>query len=495
MTIIFSASLPERIEADWLLCVTTSDDGLVQRLPFDDKSLQKPVNGLVDRGDFGGKEYEVTLLLQRDEIAAANMLLVGCGATSGLHIGIVRKALLTAVRKVCTREQQSIVVCFDSAILENLEATLLLATLADAVTSAPTDAGVHRRERKHFALQQTVICGFDETAELKSAVAAGIQIGSVVNLTKDWVNQCPAAIYPESFCDIVVQQAATAGVACTVLDESALRRERMGAMLAVAQGSDRPPRMLKLEYRGAAVDQPVLALVGKGVTFDSGGYSLKTTDGMLGMKADMAGAATVVSVALGAAALRLPINLNVYAGLVENMVSGTAYKLGDVLTTRSGITVEVQNTDAEGRLVLADVLSYAVDDGVSEVVDVATLTGACVVALGEDVTGVFSNDDHLADSILHAADKVGEGVWRMPMFRHYDDQLKSDVADIRNIGGRWAGAITAAKFLQRFVGDVPWAHLDIAGPSFSSSGTGWRDSGATACMVRSLIAWLAAAGK
>ena len=216
---------------------------------------------------------------------------------------------------------------------------------------------------------------------------------------------------------------------------------------------------------------------------------------MLGMKADMAGAATVVSVILGAAALGLPINLNVYAGLVENMVSGTAYKLGDVLTTRSGITVEVQNTDAEGRLVLADVLSYAVDDGVSEVIDVATLTGACVVALGEDVTGVFSNDDRLADSILGAADQVGESVWRMPMFRHYDDQLKSDVADIRNIGGRWGGAITAAKFLQRFVGDVPWAHLDIAGPSFSSSGTSWRDSGATACLVRSLIARLAAAGK
>ncbi len=495
MTIIFSARPSETIEADWLLCVTTSDEGLASRLPFADLSLHRPISGLVDRGDFGGRENEVTLLLQRDEIAASNLMLVGCGAARDLHISIVRKALLTALRKICSKEQQSIVVCFDSAVLERVEPTLLVSTLADAITSAPTDADVHRREKKHFTLQQSVICGPGETDELKAAVADGIKIGNVVNLTKNLVNQCPAAIYPESFCDLVVQQAATAGVACTVLDESALRRERMGAMLAVAQGSDRPPRMLKLEYRGATVDQPILALAGKGVTFDSGGYSLKTTDGMLGMKADMAGAATVVSVILGAAALGLPINLNVYAGLVENMVSGTAYKLGDVLTTRSGITVEVQNTDAEGRLVLADVLSYAVDDGVSEVIDVATLTGACVVALGEDVTGVFSNDDRLADSILGAADQVGESVWRMPMFRHYDDQLKSDVADIRNIGGRWGGAITAAKFLQRFVGDVPWAHLDIAGPSFSSSGTSWRDSGATACLVRSLIARLAAAGK
>jgi len=208
---------------------------------------------------------------------------------------------------------------------------------------------------------------------------------------------------------------------------------------------------------------------------------------MLTMKCDKAGAATVVGAMAAAARLRLPIRLWGLIGLVENMPSGSSYKLGDVLRARNGVTIEIQNTDAEGRLVLADVLSYACDLGADRLVDLATLTGSCVVALGEEVAGAFSNHQEFCGELLAAARRAGEEVWAMPMFPLYDELIKSDVADIRNIGGKWGGAITAAKFLERFVSGKPWVHLDIAGPAFASSNKPHREGGGTGCMVRTLI--------
>ncbi len=261
----------------------------------------------------------------------------------------------------------------------------------------------------------------------------------------------------------------------------------MGSMLAVAQGSDRPPRLVVIDYRGAGDAEPTLALVGKGVTFDSGGLSLKPSESMITMKCDMGGAATVLGALTAIARLKLPVNVSGYMGLVENMISGSSYKLGDILTCRNGVTVEVQNTDAEGRLVLNDVLAYAVDRGADRLIDLATLTGACVVALGEDVTGVFSNNEDWQNTVLEAAGTAGEDAWPLPMFDHYAELLKSDVADCRNIGGRWGGAITAAKFLEKFVDERPWVHLDIAGPSFATSNKPHPEGGATGCMVRTLV--------
>jgi leucyl aminopeptidase len=258
-------------------------------------------------------------------------------------------------------------------------------------------------------------------------------------------------------------------------------------MLAVAQGSPEPPCMIVVEHNGAGPNAPRLALVGKGVTFDSGGLSLKPTDGMLTMKCDMAGAATVLGAMTAIARLKLPVNVVGYMGMVENMPGGSAFKLGDILTARNGVTIEVLNTDAEGRLVLADVLSYAVDAGVDRIVDLATLTGACVVALGEDVSGAFTNDQPWCDSVLAAAKAAGEDVWQLPMWDLYEDLIKGDVGDIKNTGGRWGGAITAARFLQHFVGNKPWVHLDIAGPAYASSNKPHREAGATGHMVKTLV--------
>ena len=224
------------------------------------------------------------------------------------------------------------------------------------------------------------------------------------------------------------------------------------------------------------------------MTFDSGGLSLKPSDGMKTMKCDMAGAGTVLGAMQAIAALELSVNVIGVLGLVENMPSRDAFKLGDVVTARNGITIEIQNTDAEGRLVLADALCVAADQGADKLIDLATLTGACVVALGEEISGVMTNQQDWCDTIRAAAATSGEDLWQLPMSSDFDEQIKSEVADIKNVGaGRWGGAITAAKLLERFVGDKPWVHLDIAGPSFRDSAKAWADAGATGVMVRTLV--------
>jgi leucyl aminopeptidase len=262
-------------------------------------------------------------------------------------------------------------------------------------------------------------------------------------------------------------------------------------MLGVSAGSDDPPAFVELEYRCGG-DTPTLALVGKGVTFDSGGLCLKPAAGMEDMKCDMTGAAVVLATMVAIARLQLPVNLAGYMALTENMTGGKAMKMGDVLTIRNGKTIEVLNTDAEGRLILADALSYAVEQRPTRILDLATLTGACVVALGNKVAGLFSNDDGFAQDVLAACRATGERAWRMPLDDDYKEQLKSNVADLKNVGGKGAGAITAAKFLEEFVAAIPWVHLDIAGPSWADSETATRDAGGTGCFVRTLVALIEA---
>jgi leucyl aminopeptidase len=245
-----------------------------------------------------------------------------------------------------------------------------------------------------------------------------------------------------------------------------------------------------MRYRGGGDESP-LAIVGKGVTFDSGGLSLKPSESMVDMKCDMAGAATVVGVMHAIAQLGVRHNVVGVCGLAENMVSGSSYKLGDVIETRSVKTIEILNTDAEGRVVLADTLDVALQNQPRAIVDLATLTGACMVALGNEVAGLMTNQQELCDQIEASAILEGEPVWQLPMFDLYNEKIKSKVADIKNVGeGRWGGAITAAKFLENFVGDVPWVHIDIAGPSFADSPKPHRDAGATGAMVRTLLNWV-----
>jgi leucyl aminopeptidase len=282
------------------------------------------------------------------------------------------------------------------------------------------------------------------------------------------------------------EEGEAAGLKVTVWDKSRIEAERFGGLIGVAAGSEEPPTFVILEHLQGG-DAPTLALVGKGVTFDSGGLSLKPSASMEDMKSDMTGSAVVLSTLTAIARLGLKANVVGYMAITENMVNGRAMRLGDVLTMRNGKTVEVLNTDAEGRLILADALSYAAEQKPAAILDLATLTGACLVALGTKIAGLFSNDDPFAEKVASASKATGERIWRLPLDDDFFDLIKSSVADIKNIGGKWGGSITAAKFLQQFVNGVPWVHLDIAGPSWADSESGTRDSGGTGCFVRTLV--------
>ncbi|HEY1066876.1 MAG TPA: leucyl aminopeptidase, partial [Pirellulales bacterium] len=342
---------------------------------------------------------------------------------------------------------------------------------------------LYRTEKKRHPFGQLLWAGGSH-----EAVEQGKIVGECLIMARRLVNEPPNVVYPESFAETAVQVATEYGIDVEVWNEKKLADERCGSLLAVCQGSVRPARMVIWRWNGGPADQAPLAIVGKGVTFDSGGLSLKPSDSMRTMKYDMSGAANTLAAMTAIARLRLPVNVIGLAGLVENMPSGSAVKLGDVLTARSGKTIEVLNTDAEGRLVLADVLNVAVTMGASRIIDLATLTGACVVALGNDVGGLMANNDEWAKAVLAAAERTGELVWQLPMFPEYNDDVKSDIADIRNVGaGRWAGAIAGAKFLEHFVADVPWVHLDIAGPAYLESAKSWCDGGATGYFIRTLI--------
>jgi len=314
-----------------------------------------------------------------------------------------------------------------------------------------------------------------------SAVAEGVL------LTRRLVSEPANVIYPESFCDTVADLS-DLGVTIDVLDEDKMRKLGMGALLGVAQGSARPPRMLIMEYRGAKDKKAApIAFVGKGVTFDSGGISIKPAAGMEDMKWDMGGAGVVAGLMKALAGRKAKANVVGICGLVENMPSGTAQRPGDVVTTMSGQTVEVINTDAEGRLVLADALWYCQDRfKPSHIIDLATLTGAIIISLGSEHAGLFSNNDDLAGAITAAGGAVGEKCWRLPLTDAYDKLIKSDIADMKNTGSREAGSITAAQFLQRFVKDTPWAHIDIAGVTWSKKDQPAVPKGGTAFGVRLL---------
>ncbi len=331
-----------------------------------------------------------------------------------------------------------------------------------------------------------------ETAvDASGALARALAISSAVALARDLVNEPPSVMTPSRFAEIAGSVAASSGLQIRVWDEEECRRERLGGLLGVAAGSVQPPRVVKASYVPGGAKERV-ALVGKGITFDSGGLSLKQPGSMMTMKTDMSGAAAVLAALSALPALGLGVEVHGYMMLTENLPSGSAQKPGDVLITRSGKTIEVLNTDAEGRLVLADGLTLAVEEGCGTVVDIATLTGACVVALGDEVAGVMGNDEALVEALREAGTKAAEPCWPLPLPERYESDIKSEIADMKNIGKAGsAGAITAGLLLQRFVSGARWAHLDVAGPARAESNRGWIRQGGTGFGVMTFLSWLA----
>lgn len=476
-----------QVSADWV--VVPLSDPVVWSDPL--KGLDTALGGILARLDAAGElptKLGATLALRGLTGASPRVLLVGIGAIGSLSAATIDRAMMSAMRSITDKANMRAAVMVPAHDLGGVSVADCVAAAVQAAHLAAVGQDLYKAERSRYPfVSLTVVTTSTVTPEIQAAATRGNVLGDAINLARDLVNRPPAEMTPVAFAARAAQLAKIHGLECEIWDQPRLVQERMRAMLAVSQGSPQPPRMVRLTHKGGSADQPTIALVGKGVTFDSGGLSLKPTDSMITMKCDMAGAATVLATMVTIAQLKLPVNVVGLMGLVENMIGGNAFKLGDILTARNGVTIEVLNTDAEGRLVLADVLSYAVDSGVDRIIDLATLTGACVVALGEDVAGAMTNDQPWCDQVLTAAKSAGENLWQLPMFDLYDDLIKGDVGDIKNTGGRWGGAISAAKFLQRFVGGKPWVHLDIAGPAFASSSKPHREAGGTGAYVKTLV--------
>ncbi len=475
------------IAADWLIVGLYEGEELPAEVAQLDAQLGGTIGRLRQAEDIAGKPLELTPLRDCQHIAARRVLVVGLGKRDEADRASLTSAASVATRSL-TGKQLARLACALPTPPRGLGWEEIAIAVVVGLMQGAHGPGLHKSKPDRFPPRELVLVApHASVAEVQRGARRGEVLGRAVALARELVNTPPCDLYPETFVARALRVAREAGVDCTVLDERQLEAERMGALLAVARGSDRPPRFVVLRYRHGG-EGKTLGLVGKGVTFDSGGLSLKTNEQMLDMKCDMAGAATVLSAITAVAELQLPLNVDGYLPLVENLPSGQAMKLGDVLHARNGKTIEVHNTDAEGRLILADALAYAVDQKVSHLVDLATLTGACMVALGVEVAGLMSNNDSWRDRVQEAARRAGEKAWPLPMFPHYTELIKSHVADIKNTGGtRYGGAITAAKFLQEFVGETPWAHLDIAGPAWAEHESAAQDPGGTGCCVRTLV--------
>lgn len=451
----------------------------IDRMADLDETIQATLSALIESGEIEGQSGELVCVATGTQTMAM-MVVAGLGATTTLTRGKVVELGSAVVRSLHSKSREEICFLVGSSI-----ATLDHDALVAGTVTACEGQHLYQSEPSSHVPGKLTFIGIADDAAKR-----GEQIGSSINLTRRLVNEPPTIMNPTEFANRTAEMAKAEGLECEVWDEARLEKEGCRAILAVGRASSSPPRLVILKHNGGG-DEPPIALVGKGVTFDSGGLSIKPSDGMVDMKCDMAGAATVVGTMQAIAKLGIKRNVIGLCGLAENMISGDAYKLGDVIETRSGKTIEILNTDAEGRVVLADTLDVAVDHEPSAIVDLATLTGACMVALGNEVAGLMTNDDSLCQTLIQAAKAEDEPVWQLPMFSLYNEKVKSKVADIKNVGeGRWGGAITAAKFLENFVRETPWVHIDIAGPAFTDAPKPFRDAGATGVMVRSLVTWV-----
>jgi leucyl aminopeptidase len=458
-----------------------------------DQAVGGRIREVLSWGDFRGKLNETTLLYPAEGFPAKRLLIVGLGKQDEFDLDKVRQVSATAARKARSLGMTEYATIVHGAGAAGLDAADAAQALAEGTCLSQYRFTRHRTEtaalKDEVELEtvHVVVFSAELVATIEQGVRAGEAIAAAVNWVRDLVNQPANYATPSILAEEALRMAEATGLSFQALGPAEMRELGMGALLGVAQGSVQEPRLIILEHNpGRTQDAPVV-LVGKGITFDSGGISLKPGENMEAMKGDMAGAAAVMGALRAIAALGIPQRVIGLMPATENLPSGSAYKPGDVLKTITGKTIEVINTDAEGRLVLADALGYAQRYKPAAAIDMATLTGACVVALGQVAAGLFSTHDELAAKIEAASQATGEKVWRMPLWPEYARQIESDVADMKNTGGRPAGAITAAMLLSKFVADMPWAHLDIAGVSGSDKDMPYQPKGATGYGVRLLV--------
>jgi len=455
-----------------------------------DKALDGAIARLIAQGEIKGKLSEITLVHSLGKLPAARVVVVGLGKRGELTPDKVRGAVAGACRLLRKSGAADIAAAVLGASVNNIT----LETAAQAIAEG-TILGLYEfrrhitKDAEHGDIKRLSIVAADkkQLSSLKKASSKGVALAEATNLARDMVNEPANYMTPADMAAEAASLAKEHGLDIEILERAQMKKLGMGALLGVAAGSKQPPRFIILRYKGGGSGKIDIALVGKGITFDSGGISIKPSHKMEEMKGDMAGGAAVMAAMGAIARLKPKVNVTALIPATENLPGGSALKPGDVVTALGGKTIEIISTDAEGRLALADALGYANKLGAKAIVDVATLTGSVLVALGDVCTGAFGNDQGLVDKVIAAGADVGELIWQLPMYDRYKEQNESQVADIKNVGGRYAGSITAAWFLSEFVGDTRWVHLDIAGTSMTEKERGYLVKGATGVVVRTLV--------
>ena len=498
MKITISPSTPAQLETEALVAVVLDhsepggndkDKKPELKIACADPAVQSVAADLLASGEVTGKALEANLMHRPVTLMAKRLLLVSGGSASKFSAYDLRRVAGTAVRALKSRGIRSIAFASPNSI----PAEEAVRAIVEGAHVGNFDSDYYRSDRKDQKIDALTILAAGDQSFLEKAAAEAQIIGESQNFTRDLVNEPSNRMTPTILAERAKKMSAQVGLKCEVYGADKIKELKMGAFWSVAQGSDEPPALIVMTYEPAgAPAKPVLGLVGKGITFDTGGISIKPADGMEKMKYDMAGGATMIGAMRAIALLKPKVKVIGIVCATENMPSGHAQKPGDVQIAMSGKSIEIINTDAEGRLVLADGLYYARQLGCTHLVDAATLTGAVVVALGYANAGVFANDDDMYNRFHAANGKAGEKMWRMPLDEEYKEQIKSSIADIVNSGGRWGGAITAAMFLKEFAEDTPWIHLDIAGTAWMEEQKPWIAKGPSGIALRSLVEFVRA---
>jgi leucyl aminopeptidase len=482
---------PAAVEADAVVVGVHADDrALRDAAAAVDRAAQGALREVLQAERFSAKVGLVTHLHTNGRLPARRVVTVGLGKRADVTAETVRRAAAAGLRRARDLGARTVAL---AALGEGLPARQRAQAAVEGAILGTYTFERYKREKSDKQVETLRVLEPDgrRRREATDGARRGDIFGRATWFARDLVNGPANEVHPTHLARVAATVAKEAGLELRVLDRAECQKLGMGAFLGVAAGSAQPPRFLHLTYAPGGRRRKRVAIVGKGITFDSGGLDLKSADSMLRMKDDMSGAAAVLGVMRALPSLKPPVEVHGLIAATENMPSGGALRPGDVLRAMNGTTIEVGNTDAEGRLTLADAIGYAVSRvDADEIVDLATLTGACVVALGPLCTGLFASDARLAERLLAAGEAAGERIWQLPLIDEYREHLRSDVADVNNVGPRGGGAITAALFLREFAGDRPWAHLDIAGPAFVEKDTPLAPKGATGCAVRTILTYL-----
>jgi leucyl aminopeptidase len=461
-----------------------------------DEAVRAAAAAVLSSGEYKAGTNEAVLLHAPAGLKAKRLLIVGLGKKAKATVHAVRNAAGTAVRYTKPRAIRELTFALPEAPQElglTLPTNACTRAAVEGAFVGDFDPDTYRSERKDVSVHSFTLAASStgDQAAVRTAFNEGVIIGESQNFARTLVNEPGNKLTPTVLGQRAAQMASETGLKSEVYSTDKLHELKMGAFWSVSQGSEEPPALIVMKYEPEGVtDGPVLGLVGKGITFDTGGISIKPADNMEKMKYDMAGGAAMIGAMRAIALLKPRVRVIGIVCAAENMPDGKAQKPGDVQTAMSGKTIEIINTDAEGRLVLADGITYARSLGVTHLIDAATLTGACVVALGMINAGAFSNDDATIEKFQAALATSGEKFWRMPLGDEYYDQIRSDIGDIKNTGGRWGGAITAAEFLHAFAEDTPWIHLDIAGLAWIEDNKPYIAKGPSGVAVRSILEWV-----